>query len=174
MFKKYLYLEYLQYQIHVLSHHDVILWYTKIVFLKLLNYSQIEAATFCCRSLHLISLLPILGQSYVLNFLDKRPKDLHGSAGRWDGYLNSILSIAQYVPGIGSAVITVQITLNTIRPTFNTALSRVQTVDDKIYPYKDKCDTGATYCNTGEWDVKKLTIYLGIYLLLVSGDFGSV
>ena len=46
---------------------------------------------------------------------------------------NSILSIAKYVPGIGSAVSTVQSTLYTIRPTFNTALSRVQTVGDKIF-----------------------------------------
>ena len=120
--------------------------YPKIVFLKPLNCSQIEAATFCFRSSHLISLLPILGQSYVPNFADKRLKDLHGSTG------------------IGAAVSTVQSTLNTIRPTFNTALSRVQTVDDKIFPYKDKCDTGATNCNTGEWDFKKLIICLGIYL----------
>ena len=75
-----------QNQIHELSYHDIILWYPKTVFVMLLNYSKIEAATFCCRSSHLISLLPILGQSYVPNFADKRPKDLHGSAGRWDGY----------------------------------------------------------------------------------------
>ena len=80
---------------------------------------------------------------------------------------NSILSIAKYAPGIGSAVSTVQSTLNAIRPTFNTALSRVQTVDDKIYPYKDKCDTGATYCNTGEWDVKNLKLIGYIFVTCV-------
>ena len=64
---------------------------------------------------------------------------------------NNVLSIAKYVPGIGSAVTVVKNTLNAVRPTFDAAYNKVRAIDAKIYPYKDKCDRGVEHCETGEF-----------------------
>lgn len=62
---------------------------------------------------------------------------------------NTIVSIAKYAPGIGTACTVLKTTISVIRPPFNTALTALTSVNNKVYPWKDRIDTGAEHCGTG-------------------------
>jgi len=60
---------------------------------------------------------------------------------------NTAISIVKYAPGIGTAATVVKNTLTAIRTTFDSALDRVQTIDDAISPMGTVVDAGITTCS---------------------------
>lgn len=65
-----------------------------------------------------------------------------------------VLGIVKYAPGIGTAVNAMKVTIDALRPNFNTAHSRVKQIDDKVWPWKSRVDNGITVC-----DKSRLLLY---------------
>lgn len=66
--------------------------------------------------------------------------------------INTITKITKYIPKIGSLISVLVNGVNSAKRTFDSAHSRVKTIDNALYKYKDDADRAATAATNGEYD----------------------